>query len=96
MKLDGFDWNDGNRAKCARHGVSNAEVEELFHGSPRVAPDVAHSAAEDRFIAVGRTEKGRALFVAFTIRVKDGERCIRPIGARYMHEKEIEAYEKGS
>jgi uncharacterized DUF497 family protein len=28
--LSGFDWDDGNRAKCQAHGVSPAEVEALF------------------------------------------------------------------
>jgi uncharacterized DUF497 family protein len=58
-----------------------------------VAPDPRHSAAEDRFIAVGRNAQGRALFVAFTFRTRDGERLIRPVSARYMHRKEVASYE---
>ena len=27
----GFDWDAGNRAKCQKHGVSVAEVEEVKH-----------------------------------------------------------------
>jgi uncharacterized protein len=57
---------------------------------------IAHSADEDRLIAVGRTSTGRPVFVAFTIRTKDGRRLIRPVTARYMHAKEIAAYEKES
>jgi uncharacterized protein len=34
------------------------------------------------------------MFVAFTFRERDGATFIRPISARYMHKKEIEAYEK--
>jgi uncharacterized protein len=60
---------------------------------PHVAPDPKHSAEEDRFIAVGRSARGRPLFVAFIFRTKDGERLIRPVSARYMHKKEIEGYE---
>ena len=45
-------------------------------------------------IAVGRTSTGRPLFVAFTMRMKNRRRLIRPVTARYMHAKEIEAYEK--
>jgi uncharacterized DUF497 family protein len=37
---------------------------------------------------------GRFAFVAFTVRRKGGRKYIRPISARYMHRKEIEAYEK--
>jgi uncharacterized protein len=33
------------------------------------------------------------MFVAFTIRMRGTERLIRPISARYMHAKEIRAYE---
>jgi uncharacterized DUF497 family protein len=47
-----------------------------------------------RFRAIGRTEKGRGVFIIFTLRRKGDELLIRPISARYMHKKEIEAYEK--
>ena len=55
LRVSGFDWDDGNRTKCEKHGVSIAEIEALFRGAPRVAPDPKHSAGEDRLIAVGRT-----------------------------------------
>jgi uncharacterized DUF497 family protein len=32
----------------------------------------------------------------FTFGMKDGQRLIRPVSARYMHKKEIEAYETES
>jgi uncharacterized DUF497 family protein len=93
--VQGFDWDDGNRAKCQKHGVSIAEIEALFMNAPRIAPDPKHSDDEDRIIAVGRTNAGRPVFVAFTIRTKN-RRLIRPVTARYMHAKEIAAYEKES
>jgi uncharacterized protein len=91
-----FDWDDGNREKCQRHGISVGEIETLFSASPRVAPDHKHSRREERYLAVGRNSLGRAIFVVFTLRVKRGETLIRPISARYMHGKEIEGYEKES
>jgi|SRR5271165_3474583 len=94
FEVSGFDWDDGNRAKCQKHGVSIADIEALFADGPRVAPDPKHSAQEDRLIAVGRTMAGRPVFVAFTIRTKNNRRLIRPVTARYMHAKEIAAYEK--
>lgn len=96
MKLTvaGFDWDDGNHAKCQKHGVSIAEIEALFRGGPLVAPAPARSAAEDRLIAVGRTGAGRPLFVAFTLRPAAHGLLIRAISARYMHTKEIRAYEQ--
>ena len=95
FEVSGFDWDEGNRAKCQKHGVSVAQIEALFRQGPRIAPDLGHS-AEDRLIAVGRASTGRPLFVAFTIRTKGTRRLIRPVTARYMHAKEIAAYEKES
>ena len=94
FNVKGFDWDRGNRTKCQQHGVSLAEIEALFRNRPRVAPDAKHSCQEDRLLAVGRTDEGRALFVAFTVRVKNKRRFIRPVSARYMHAKELAAYEK--
>lgn len=89
----GVDWDEGNRQKCQKHGVTIGEIEALLSGRPHVAPDLRHSAHEDRFIAVGRNANGRPLFVAFTFRTKDGSRLIRPVSARYMHKGEIASYE---
>jgi uncharacterized DUF497 family protein len=44
-------------------------------------------------MAVGRNTQGRAMFVVFTVRIKDGLHLIRPLTARYMHRNEIEGYE---
>jgi uncharacterized protein len=84
-----FDWNNGNTAKCAKHGLSRAEIENVFLLDPDVAPDPLHSTHEDRFVAIGRTVAGRNVFVSFCLR--DGK--IRPISARYMHLKEVRRYE---
>jgi len=91
-----FDWDRGNRRKCQKHGVSILEIEDLFTRSPRIAPDPKHSEDEDLLIAVGRTNAGRPVFVAFTLRTKNKRRLIRPVTARFMHAKEIAAYEKES
>lgn len=98
MKLivAGFDWDSGNHTKCQSHGVSIAEIEELFTHEVYVAPIPIRPDTEDRFIAIGRNRAGRPLFVAFTLRKKDDRQLIRPISARYMHAKEIAAYEKAS
>ncbi len=96
LRVSGFDWDEGNRAKCQKHGVSILEIEDLFVHNPRIAPDPKHSVEEDRLIAVGRTNTGRPVFVAFTIRTKNKRRLIRPVTARYMHVKEIAAYEEES
>jgi uncharacterized DUF497 family protein len=92
--IAGFDWDAGNGEKCQKHGVTIAEVEAFLMGTPRIAPDDRHSGHEKRYLAVGRNRDGRAMFVAFTIRVRDGKQFIRPISARYMHAKEIKGYEE--
>jgi uncharacterized DUF497 family protein len=93
MAADGFDWDDGNRDKCRKHGLALAEIEAFLLGNPRIAPALQYSAAEQRLMAVGRNSQGRAMFVVFTIRKRNGNRLIRPLSARYMHKKEIENYE---
>ena len=94
MEFDEFDWDRGNRSKCRKHGVSIAEIESLFGGTPLVGPDPKHSHSEQRFRAIGLTSEGRHLFVIFTWRQRRELRLTRPISARYMHRKEIEAHEK--
>jgi uncharacterized protein len=95
LRVSGFDWDEGNRAKCQKHGLSIAQIEAFFAQGPNIAPDYRHSADEDRLIAVGRIT-GRPVFVAFTIRVKEKRRFIRPVSARFMHAKEVAAYEEKS
>lgn len=94
MHVSGFDWDDGNLPKCARHGVSKAEIEAMFHGTPMVLPDRTGVGGETRLNAIGLTEAERHLFVVFTIRETGGVALIRPISARYMHQKEIDHYER--
>ncbi len=94
MDFAGFDWDRGNKEKCQKHGVSIAEIESKFGGIVLVAPDPAHSVKEERFKAIGANAEGRKLLVAFTWRTRDGETFLRPVSARYMHRKEIKAYEK--
>jgi hypothetical protein len=91
--LSGFDWDAGNRAKCQKHGVSPAEVEALFDQPLLLIPDDAHSRDEHRLRAIGKTARGRSVFLVFTIRERGGKRLIRPISARYMHKKEVTSYE---
>ncbi len=86
----GFEWDDGNEGKnWDKHRVSDGECEEMFFNDPLVAgADVEHSASEPRYFALGQTDTGRRLFVAFTIR-RD---LIRVITARDMTRKELRRY----
>ena len=95
-KIAGFNWDGGNREKCGKHGVSAGEIEALFRRPIALLPDPAHSLAEARIRAVGKTRGGRYVFLVFTLRRRDGGTWIRPISARYMHRKEIERYEQAN
>jgi uncharacterized DUF497 family protein len=93
--VHGFDWDDGNQAKCQKHGLSLAEIEwVLRHGLLRITDDDRHSLEEQRLIGMGRTEAGRFALVGFTLRRRHGRTLIRPITARYMHAKEVSRYEQ--
>jgi len=85
-----FDWDDGNSAKCAKHGLTRDDIEFALQNGARVAPDVKHSDAETRFIAVSRAPNGRPVFIAFCWR---GD-ALRPISARYMHAREARRYDQ--
>jgi uncharacterized DUF497 family protein len=91
-KITGFDWDTGNQTKSIeKHAVSCDEAEQLFLNAPlKVLTDPGHSQAEPRFHAFGKTDEGRHLTIAFTIR---GGR-IRIISARPMNRKEKKIYEK--
>jgi len=88
----GFDWDSGNEGKnWERHRVSDGECEEIFFNQPLVAGrDVEHSNHENRHYALGRTDAGRLLFVAFTVR----NAKIRVISARDMTPREIRKYQR--
>jgi uncharacterized DUF497 family protein len=77
-----------------KHGLSTSVIDSLFTHPLAIFPDAAHSQRERRFRAIGRTEKRRGVFIVFTLRRRGDELLIRPISARYMHKKEIDAYEK--
>ena len=88
VEFDGFDWDKGNQAKCQKHGVSLAEIEEALAVVHFVVPDP--HAGEERYRTVGLTAAGRYVFVVFTLR---GAK-LRPISVRYMHAEEIANYEE--
>ena len=94
IRVAGFEWDEGNWPKCAKHGVGKAQIEAIFSNSPAVYPDPAHSAVEERFLAIGSSDDGRLMLVAFTLRPAGQKVRIRPISARFMHRKEIEHYER--
>ena len=91
-RIEGFEWDAGNRGKNGKHGVTDGEAEQVFFGEPLlVLEDSRHSGTERRFHALGQTLVGRRIHVTFTLR--DDNRRIRVISARDMHRKERAAYD---
>ncbi len=93
-RVQGFEWDAGNARKSEdKHGVSQAEAEQVFGNEPLlVADDIAHSRHEARWQALGRTNEGRQLHVTFTMR--GGGDVIRVISARPMNRKERAIHDK--
>jgi uncharacterized DUF497 family protein len=91
-KITGFDWDAGNQTKSAeKHSVSCDEAEQAFLNAPlKVLADPGHSKNEPRLHAFGKTDEGRHLTIAFTVR----RGRIRVISARPMNRKEMRFYEK--
>jgi hypothetical protein len=88
----GFEWDEGNSEKnWAKHNVTRSECEQVFFDLPFVvADDQKHSHNEPRYYALGRTDRGRKLFVLFTIRGG----LIRVISARNMNRSEKRIYDE--
>lgn len=81
LKIDGFDWDEGNYEKCQKHDVPILEIESLFEMEPLVKTNTKHLSGEARYQAVGKGKSGRYLFVIFTIRNIKRANLIRPISA---------------
>src|SRR5688572_25180340 len=93
--LEGCEWDRGNWAKCQKHGVSIEEIETaLTSGAMLILPDIGHSEDEDRLIATGQGVSRRHIFLAFTLRRRGGRTLLRPVSARYMHQREIAIYDQ--
>jgi len=89
-QVKGFEWDEGNISKnWEKHEVTHLECEEIFFNEPLIVqPDEPHSTSEERYFALGKTDRGRVLFVVFTIR---GDK-IRVITARDASKKERRYY----
>ncbi len=88
---EGFDWDKGNVTKSLeKHGITQPEAEEVFLNFHVGFPDQRHGGTEKRFGLYGRTDQGKILFIAFTIR----NRRVRIISARPADQKERTMYEE--
>src|SRR5687768_4872457 len=89
-RAKGFHWDTDNTEKnLIKHQVAPTEAEQIFFNQPLIAfQDAKHSEHEERFYALGQTDEGRLLFVAFTLR----NDLIRVISARDMSRQERRKY----
>ncbi|MDD5147667.1 MAG: BrnT family toxin [Candidatus Daviesbacteria bacterium] len=86
-----FEWNEGNREKPKKHGLTPEETEEAFFDNNKVVfGDWKHSEAEQRITLLGKTKKGLLLNITYTVR----KNKIRVITARPINRKEVPLYEK--
>lgn len=91
-KIEGFEWDNGNLEHIEKHDVGYKECEEVFFNKPLIVnKDKEHSQIEQRWEVLGRINKGRLLFIAFTIRKSK----IRVISARDQNKKERKIYQNG-
>ena len=88
-----FEWDEGNSTKnWNRHKVTRQESEQIFFNQPLVVDDdTLHSDQESRYLALGRTDANRLLFVVYTLRGRQPR--IRVISARDMTPHERREYE---
>ena len=91
MRISGFDWDEGNWPKCGKHGVTKEDIEAVLCGTPAVMADPHPD--EPRMRAIGKSTTGRYVFIVFMLRKSGNDTVLRPISARFMHQKEISHYE---
>jgi uncharacterized DUF497 family protein len=89
-----FEWDEANIKKNRlKHKVEFKECEEVFLNEPiKIFKDIKHSQKESRYTALGITDRGRKLYLVFTIR--NGK--IRIVSARDQSRKERRFYETDS
>ena len=86
-----FEWHEAKaRLNAQKHRVTFEEAVTVFSDPGLLTfPDRLHSASEERFISIGRSEPGRVLLVVHTER---GDR-IRIISSRKATSTERNHYE---
>ena len=76
----------------AKHGISFTDGRTVFDDPLYVDfYDLDHSEDEERYLIVGKSNRGRLLIVSYTER----RELIRIISAREVTKSEHEAYEEG-
>jgi uncharacterized DUF497 family protein len=89
-RMPKFDWDEGNRKKCAAR-VPIEEIEAVLSDPETiVTPQFSLSASDDpdgeeqRYRATGKNREGRGVFVVFTTRIAGEDLALRPISVHYI------------
>lgn len=88
-----FEWDEKKaRRNISKHGVSFEEASTVFGDVLSLTvPDPLHSTEEERFVIIGRSDRGRLLVVVHTERTER----LRIISARMATLRERRNYEEG-
>ena len=90
MKIDGFEWDEGNIVKnIIGHSTYPDEIEEAFYNKHKL-----RKTKQERYLLYGETDPGRHLLVVFVVKKKQGQNIARVISARDMTEKEKRYYKQ--
>jgi uncharacterized DUF497 family protein len=60
-RAEAWKWDEGNESELAAHGISPAEVYEVWANSPSWAPNARHRSGDWKMC--GRTDGGRRLAI---------------------------------
>lgn len=86
-----FEWDDAkDLANRKKHGLSFSEASQLFYSGGEYLEifDVAHSDAEERFIAIGPIDRG----IVVVVYTEPEDDLVRIIGARFATKREQDRY----
>ncbi len=92
--VHGVEWDEGNRSKCQKHGMTIADVEHVLMEGRAIFVPARSGSDDERLVAIGVTAAGRYAFVVVTPRPHEGRLMLRPVSARFMHGREIRKYEQ--
>jgi uncharacterized DUF497 family protein len=89
---DLFTWDeDKNKSNAIKHGVTFQEASTVFKDNDAIVlDDYLHSADEERFIIIGKSERQRILMVCHCFR--ENNELIRIITARKAVKAERKLY----
>ncbi|WP_158998349.1 BrnT family toxin [Pigmentibacter ruber] len=93
-----YEWHEEKAAKNKKkHGVDFEEAKSIFNDPKiKIKYDENNSEEEDRFQAIGYSEKYRCLFVVFCEYEGEGDDTIRIISARCAEKFEEKIYSESA